>query len=250
MTPSRKTYSKQTFSNKAICQIHIPLFFTRWSLIAAHYNWNIGLREHPRDRQGWHALALRKYTAALIRKRACLNLINYAHGAFNKKWLECYQTYMNECTKVLNKCCRFDTSSMTQSEDERPWTKNKMNDEYFKFCMLAFYKTRISGALRILHTYSAAYGDEQLPDCLGVIHQDGFNGAVQHFDLLWPLLLLVLQDILREQEGKLQQWWPQTSWSCKKYSGPSQWINTSGLRHIMRWKVKSTSLHHKLLYMT
>lgn len=81
-----------------------------------------------------------------------------------------------------------------------------MNDEYFKFCMLAFYKTRISGALRILHTYSAAYGDEQLPDCLGVIHQDGFNSAVQHFDLLWPLLLLVLQDILREQEGKLQQW--------------------------------------------
>lgn len=97
-----------------------------------------------------------------------------------------------------------------------------MNDEYFKCCATPFCKTRISGALRTSHTYSAAYGDEQLPDRLGVIHQDGFNGAVQHFDLLRPLLLLVLQDILRKQEGKLQQWRPQTSWSCKNYSGPSQ----------------------------
>lgn len=36
--PSRKTYSKQTFSNKAICQTHIPLLLTQLSLIATHYN--------------------------------------------------------------------------------------------------------------------------------------------------------------------------------------------------------------------
>lgn len=67
--PSRKTYSKQTFSNKAICQTHIPLLLTQLSLMAAHYNWNVLLREHLSDRRGWHRLALRKNTSAFIRNQ-------------------------------------------------------------------------------------------------------------------------------------------------------------------------------------
>lgn len=50
---SRKTY-KQTFSNKAFCQAHIPLLLTQLRLMAAHYNWNEQLREHLCDRKGWH----------------------------------------------------------------------------------------------------------------------------------------------------------------------------------------------------
>lgn len=46
-------------------------------------------------------------------------------------------------------------------------------------------------------TDSAADGDEQLPDRLRVVHHDGFDRAVQHFDLLRPLFLLVLQNILK-----------------------------------------------------
>lgn len=49
------------------------------------------------------------------------------------------------------------------------------------------------------NTDSAAYGDEQLPDRLRVVHQDGFNRPVQHFDLLRPLLFLVFQNILRKK---------------------------------------------------
>lgn len=61
------------------------------------------------------------------------------------------------------------------------------------------YGTRAGGALLWRpRTYSAAYGDEQLAHCFRVVHQDGFDCAVQHFDLLWPLFLLVLQDILRK----------------------------------------------------
>lgn len=49
---------------------------------------------------------------------------------------------------------------------------------------------------REAHTYSAAYGDKQLAYCFGIIHHDRLDRSVQHFNLLWPLLLLVLQDIL------------------------------------------------------
>lgn len=49
-----------------------------------------------------------------------------------------------------------------------------------------------------LHTYSTAYSHEQLSHCFGVVHHDGFNGPVQHSDLLGPLLLLVLQNVLPE----------------------------------------------------
>ena len=49
-----------------------------------------------------------------------------------------------------------------------------------------------------LLTDPAAYGDEQLPHRLRVVHHDGLHRAVQHLDLLGPLLLLVLQDILTE----------------------------------------------------
>lgn len=54
----------------------------------------------------------------------------------------------------------------------------------------------ISSLGQQLDTYSAAYGDEKLPNCFWVIYHDGFDCTVQHFDLLWPLFLLILQDIL------------------------------------------------------
>lgn len=60
----------------------------------------------------------------------------------------------------------------------------------------------ISSLGQQLVTYSAAYGDEKLPNCFGVIHHDGFDCTVQHFDLLWPLFLLILQDILSKQDRK------------------------------------------------
>ena len=47
-------------------------------------------------------------------------------------------------------------------------------------------------------TYSAADGHKQLAHGLGVIHHDGLHRSVQHLDLLRPLLLLVLEDVLRE----------------------------------------------------
>lgn len=47
-----------------------------------------------------------------------------------------------------------------------------------------------------LHTYSTAYGNKQLSHGFRVIHHDSFNCPIQHLDLLGPLFLLVLQDIL------------------------------------------------------
>ena len=61
----------------------------------------------------------------------------------------------------------------------------------------------ISSSRRL--TDSAADGDEQLPDRLRVVHHDGFDCAVQHFDLLRPLFLLVLQNILKKKTPKKQK---------------------------------------------
>ena len=51
---------------------------------------------------------------------------------------------------------------------------------------------------QVVVTYSAADGHKQLAHGLGVIHHDGLHRSVQHLDLLRPLLLLVLEDVLRE----------------------------------------------------
>lgn len=51
-------------------------------------------------------------------------------------------------------------------------------------------------------TYSTAYSHKQLSDCFGVVHHNGFNGSVQHFDFLWPLLLLVFKDILLKTKAR------------------------------------------------
>lgn len=59
--------------------------------------------------------------------------------------------------------------------------------------------------INIAPTYPAANGDQQLAYCLGVINHDGFNGPIQHFDLLRSLFLLVLQDILPTwQHGSIE----------------------------------------------
>lgn len=52
-----------------------------------------------------------------------------------------------------------------------------------------------------LLTDPAADGDQQLSHSLGVIQHDGFNGSIQHFDFLGPLLLLVFKDVLKETNG-------------------------------------------------
>lgn len=45
-------------------------------------------------------------------------------------------------------------------------------------------------------TYPAADGDQELSNCLRVVHHHRLHSAIQHADFLRPLFLLVLQDIL------------------------------------------------------
>lgn len=58
-----------------------------------------------------------------------------------------------------------------------------------------------------LCTYSTANGHKQLSHCFGIVYHDGFNGTIQHFDFLGPLLLLIFKDILlknnREEKKKM-----------------------------------------------
>lgn len=49
---------------------------------------------------------------------------------------------------------------------------------------------------KIPRTYSTANSHQQLSHCFRVIQHDCFNGTVQHFDFLGPLLLLVFKDVL------------------------------------------------------
>lgn len=51
------------------------------------------------------------------------------------------------------------------------------------------------GSAEVL-TYPAADGDQELSNCLRVIHHHCLHSAIQHADFLRPLFLLVLQDIL------------------------------------------------------
>ena len=51
----------------------------------------------------------------------------------------------------------------------------------------------------VVLTYSGTDGHEHVADDLGVVHHDGLDGSVQHADPQRPLLLLVLQGVLRTQ---------------------------------------------------
>ena len=58
-------------------------------------------------------------------------------------------------------------------------------------------------------TYSGTDGHEHVADDLGVVHHDGLNGSVQHADPQGPLLLLVLQGVLRTSYTmvRVTQWY-------------------------------------------
>ncbi len=63
-------------------------------------------------------------------------------------------------------------------------------------------------------TYSSADGHEHVADNLGVVHHDGLHCAVQHADLQRPLLLLVLQSVLKDRrQDRLDE---QTGWRNKQ----------------------------------
>lgn len=59
-------------------------------------------------------------------------------------------------------------------------------------------------------TYPAADGDQELSNCLRVVHHHRLHSAIQHADFLRPLFLLVLQDIL-DTSGAPHTEWKNTS---------------------------------------
>lgn len=55
-------------------------------------------------------------------------------------------------------------------------------------------------------TYPAADGDQELSNCLRVVHHHRLHGAVQHADFLRPLFLLIFQDILDTSGAPHTEW--------------------------------------------
>lgn len=89
-------------------------------------------------------------------------------------------------------------------------------------------------------TYPTANGDQQLAYCLWVINHDGFNGPIQHFDLLGSLFLLVLQDVLPRRQH------------CST-DVQNQWIHTflylsMCFTSVYLWPEETTNLFNNVFY--
>lgn len=157
--PSRKTYSKQTLSNKAICQLHIPV------------------PPHP------IVIETHSLGKPLTSKESPVCPQDEYFSMCSKKLVWAWQ--------ITPKQNLISTSSSKHEGKRREETKYRrwISDRLWLEKMLFI----------LVHTYPTAYSDKQLPNCFGVIHHDGFHRPVQHFDLLRPLFLLILQNVLRKQ---------------------------------------------------
>lgn len=92
----------------------------------------------------------------------------------------------------------------------------------------------------IAPTYPTANGHQQLPYCLGVINHDGFDGPIQHFNLLRSLFLLVLQNVLPRWQQDLTE-------------VHNHWIYLSIFKHlylifIYLWPEETTNLFNNVIY--